>query len=310
MKSIIKIMCVFFLLIYFIGCIDFSTSKTIYVGENEDFIKIQEAIDNANNGDTVFVKRGIYTEILKINKTINLVGESGENTVIQQPFNTQFISNNIISIDEEGCVVKDFKIIGAGTYTESIGIMVNSSKNNISNNIVSENFIGIKLNDLTSNNVAYKNRLYNNQYGISLDQSKNNNVSKNNITSSVFYGIYLQIADGNNVYNNYLSENRYGIKAKASEQNEIFRNVIIKNNDGIDICCGSGNNNIYLNIFVENTVNANDILFNNWDNGKVGNYWDDYFGNDEDGDGIGDIPYNITGDLNFDRFPLMYKNFK
>lgn len=51
--------------------------RTLYVGGNgpNNYTKIQDAIDNANDGDTVFVYNGIYYERLFINKTINLIGE-------------------------------------------------------------------------------------------------------------------------------------------------------------------------------------------------------------------------------------------
>ena len=43
---------------------------------------IQEGINNASNGDTVFVYNGLYPENIIVNKTIDLSGEEKENTVI------------------------------------------------------------------------------------------------------------------------------------------------------------------------------------------------------------------------------------
>jgi hypothetical protein len=49
-------------------------------------------------------------------------------------------------------------------------------------------------------------------------------------------------------------------------------------------------------------------MINVWDNGTVGNYWDDYSGADDDDDGIGDTPYtNISGDAGTqDNFPIWW----
>jgi hypothetical protein len=43
---------------------------------------------------------------------------------------------------------------------------------------------------------------------------------------------------------------------------------------------------------------------NKWDNGKTGNYWDTYTGADENGDGIGDTPYELFEYMT-DNYPLM-----
>lgn len=202
------------------------------------------------------------------------------------------------------------------------GIALERSNNNIvKNNIICNNTVTIGLDDkykettifdnyraimlyVSSNNIILDNYLFNNTGYIAyqsdiltwlvpgliicLDKS-NNNLVKNN---SIIGGEYAE------------EHGDYGIFYFGGEYNEIAGNLIKNNDQGIEI--SSGYNNIfYHNIFINNTENAYDFGVNCWCNAslKEGNYWDDYDGVDADGDGIGDIPYNIPED-NQDPYPL------
>ncbi|RLF50126.1 MAG: hypothetical protein DRN19_05150, partial [Thermoplasmata archaeon] len=60
------------------------SERTLYVGgEGEgNYSKIQDAIDDASNGDRVFVYSGIYNESIILDKSIDLIGECKEKTII------------------------------------------------------------------------------------------------------------------------------------------------------------------------------------------------------------------------------------
>ena len=58
--------------------------KTIYVDDDggKDFTKIQDAINFANDGDTIFIYNGTYYENVIVDKFVNLIGESKENVIV------------------------------------------------------------------------------------------------------------------------------------------------------------------------------------------------------------------------------------
>jgi parallel beta-helix repeat protein len=208
-----------------------------------------------------------------------------------------------------------------------------SSNNELTSNIASHNYCGIRL-DSSSNNELTSNTVLNNQDGIDVCYSSNNELTNNTANSNNYYGSYQETSSNNELTsntansNNYCgiyfysssdnaltsntanSNNYYGIRLDSSSNNELTSNTANSNNYCGIYLLSSSDNLIYNNYF-ENTYNAWDDGSNRWNITKTagtniiggpylgGNYWSDYAGTDTDGDGLGDtlLPYNSSGDI-------------
>ena len=166
----------------------------------------------------------------------------------------------------------------------------------------------------TTNSTIVNNRLSGNLFGINLDSSHNNTISGNIVTNNQ-NGIGLTSSSSNNtIYGNEITANTSGLFIDDASGNSIIGNNITNSETGVytQYC---GINTIHHNNFINNTKNWDDeglapfpwgppVSVSVWDDGKEGNYWDDYTGADSDGDGIGDTPY-VIGENNQDNHPLM-----
>ena len=163
----------------------------------------------------------------------------------------------------------------------------------------------------TSNSLITKNHVTNNDYGIALfapyEQCIGNIITGNNITANIKDGIHSCHSDGTIITGNSITGNKEnGINFFESPNVHIVGNAITANiGYGVKLWFHSNNCSIYHNNFVNNEKSAlADSQPTFWDNGTAGNYWGDYTGVDNDGDGIGDTSYSI-GDGNTDIYPLM-----
>ena len=255
----------------------------LYVGGSNpgNYSKIQDAVNNASNGDTVFVydDSAPYYENIAINVSIHLIGENRNTTIIKG-------WTNVVSINVDGVTVSGFQISNAGDFWNLCGFYVTSQRNNISNNNI--------VNNLRMN-------------GIYLDGASYNTIYGNLIENNNYHGIRIEYSSHNIIMNNRIVNNRgYGILLADSGDNLISGNTVKQNFlDGITLGENCGNNTIFHNNFIDNTENAIDKTGNTWDIGSSGNYWSDYKGSDTNGDGIGDSPYRIPGTMSQDKYPLM-----
>jgi len=185
----------------------------------------------------------------------------------------------------------------------SNGISLSESYNNtIFNNLFEDNSNdGIRLSFSHYNNIT-KNLIINSaEDGIQLESSNFTVISDNKIYNNEngikFYPYCLETLSFNNVTNNIIENNEYGMSLLASANN-IFRDNLIKNSSIVGINANCDNNLFYRNAFIENNISHvwDEGNSNKWDNGIIGNYWDNYTergGIDNNNDGIGDINYTV-----------------
>jgi len=270
-----------------------------------DFTSIQEAVNAANPGDTVYVKNGTYYENVDVNKAISLTGESKENTIVDGGGTAA-----VIYIEEDNVLVTGFMVRNSGWgyyYYESSGISIDrASFCNISDNIATNIRYGIS-SWLGQNNSISRNTISNAEQGISFNGPYYNRIISNSISNTVvgiglWVNSYYSIVVNNTV--SYSSD--AGIHLDNTPYALIIDNIFTDNYYGIYLY-QSHINRIYHNSFINNTQQV--FLSNSgatWDDGypSGGNYWSDYAGVDANEDGIGDTSYTIDSS-NIDHYPLM-----
>jgi len=118
----------------------------LYVGGDGpgNYSKIQEAIDNASKGDTIFVFNGTYYENVDVNKHINLIGEDKTNTIIDAEGAYYAIQILVSDVCFTNFTITNATSLFWPDPWETGALRVYQSYNvTIKNNIIMNNFIGI-----------------------------------------------------------------------------------------------------------------------------------------------------------------------
>ena len=285
----------------------------------------------ASAGDTIIVRDGTYTENVNVNKKLTIKAENPTYaTTVTASNSDDHVFEVIAGTDYVN--ISWFKVKDAtGARQAGIYLAPNTDHCNISYNNATNNYVGIRLNKSSNNNISFNNASANEGgSGIGVGKRSNyNTVDNNTVTHNQKNGIgvgvrsnYTTIRDNNASYNeqhgiyvnfssNYttirdntaISNNSdYGICVnRSSNYTTIRNNTAISNNSdyGVKIR-NSYNCNIYYNNFYNNKGSDPDGENQAWDNkGKTVNNWDDGTGVANTGNYWDawdwDPPYSIDG---------------
>ncbi|MFP3974622.1 MAG: nitrous oxide reductase family maturation protein NosD, partial [Dehalococcoidia bacterium] len=185
---------------------------------------------------------------------------------------------------------------GSSHYTESNTISGNTCSYNRNYNI----YIGLNcLYNTISDNVCNNSET---QHGVLLYSASSNAISANTCNGNGEAGIMLaQYSTSNIVSGNTCNNNDEGIHLYHSgvDDNIFYLNSMSDNSNGNAVAV-SGTDNTW-NSPVKLSYRYNGSAYKNY----LGNYYSDYGGSDDDGDGIGDASYSDENGYMTDNFPLM-----
>jgi len=278
----------------------------------DDYLTIQEAINAASGGDTIFVRNGTYYETVAVNKSVSLVGESKAATAVDGGG-----VGTVIDVVSDNVTVSGFEIRNCSMTWEDWGIVLNhSSKSIVNGNIIKAVYaicvLGGFGNQVTDNSIVGDSGscVFN---GLQLADSSGNIVRHNNLSLDCHSAITMHNSTNNHITFNYISGHfvPFPFTLETSHNNSIVGNTMWQPAPlfgGHVHFVESSGNDLYHNAFLAdegpNTMSIDELSVNNWDNGCEGNYWSSYSDSDLEGDGIGDTPHTID-ESNQDNLPLM-----
>ena len=310
-----------------------ATTWDVYEGDS-----IQAVLNNASDGDTVFVHAGTYVIpkytdplrpfglILGCENCI-LKGEGAD--VVTLDGNGQLaIVVGDGSIPYSGCIVEGLKITNAST-----GVATFTSPNCIIRDNVFE-AMNISPFNTFAPNTTFMGNVINGSPGVKPnDQGHSLALFMDNVISNTTCNWYAVRFKGSSfiVADNTLINNAGGLGLYTDATDiTVTRNTIRSGGAGIKLYKTGSGNKIYLNDIVDNTESVkissttasqfwnstepieytyNGSTYTNY----LGNYWSDYSGVDTSPhDGVGDTPYDIPGSAaDKDHRPLMagYENY-
>jgi len=217
-----------------------SKGSWLYVGGSSpgNYSSIQAAIDNATEGDTIYVydDSSPYHEKLNVTKPLQIIGEDKETTVIDAK-DTYFGDGYVIHLLSEHATISNFTI-----KNSDFGVHLY--------------FLG---NETVTNNIFTDI-----EYPIYIHESSNNTVCNNTIVKTTdvrgdFIGIYMYHADDNLIAGNLIRDENWILQDMAIHLAYCFRNVV-KDNTMFNCSIDAWEDTFASNTFIRNFNNGKPIV--------------------------------------------------
>jgi len=189
----------------------FCSGNSIIVPDN--YQKISWAVGNASEGETIFVKSGAYPESnILVDKSLTIVGENAETTVIDGNGTAQYI----------------FHVIANNVAIENLTLQNTDTSFPVQ-------APAIRIYNVT--NVTVKNAITRNVfYAVEILSSNLTKIMHSNFSESAQSGIYLHDTSCNNTFiGNTIENNAYGIyiAESTSQYNKFYHNNLINNTNQV-----------------------------------------------------------------------------
>ena len=226
------------LIVAFVLLAQLGQAKEIRVSPTGKVKSIKEAIDLAQEGDTIILDGGVYKEgQLILEKSITLIGKNGATIDGQGQYETLTIQADYVTI--KGII---FQRVGANMLKDNAAIRIIKSKHCIiSDNKLLDTFFGIYLENAdsctVSNNFVRGEAVRETTSGnaIHLWYCKAATVENNDV-SGHRDGIYFEFVENSQIIGNHSEGNlRYGLHFMFSNDNQYIGNQFVRNGAGVAV---------------------------------------------------------------------------
>lgn len=147
----------------------------------------------------------------------------------------------------------------------------------------------------TNDSTWEDNETWHNRGGLALMEVRHLVVRRNRAWGNEEHGIMLRTIQDSLIEDNIVAGNDRGFFIYDAEFNTIRGNLVVGNRNGVQLTAGSSNNQVDGNDFINNQEQVEFVASKDVEWGrKQPNYWSNYRGWDQDGDGRGDLRYEAN----------------